>query len=526
MNYFKLKENGVLHTFSSGLLAAVTLTALTACATDQIESRPPTTTDSPTAVAVSDEQLADSEITETIKGEFLVARGVPSDAIEVETNEGIVTLSGSVNNILAKDRAQRITEMIKGVRSVVNTINVAPSGQSDAEIAGDISAALAADPATESWEINSTVNNGIVTLTGSVDSWQEKQLVAKVVKGVRGVTGLENNISVNPDVVRPDNEIRAEIEDALQWDARVDDGLIEVSVNDGIVTLGGSVGSLYEKSLATADAYVTGVSSVVNDPLTVEWWARDQMIRKQMYADVTDAEIQDAVKDALLYDPRVASFNVNVAVDNGEVMLTGNVDNLKAKNAAAQDASNTLGVWNVENQINVEPVDEVSQSDITTNVKNALERDPYVEASEVDVAVSDSMVTLTGVVDSYFEKWQAGDAAVRARGALAVDNNLTVDYEQLTYETSFYDWDATVFDYDYAIASKTDAEIAEDIGDELYWSPFVDREEVTVAVNNGVATLTGNVDTWNERNQATEEAYEGGAMSVVNQLDVDYDIQS
>jgi len=70
MNYFKVKENGVLQTFSSGLLAAVTLTALTACATDQVETRQPTTTDSPTAVAVSEEQLADSEITETIKGEF------------------------------------------------------------------------------------------------------------------------------------------------------------------------------------------------------------------------------------------------------------------------------------------------------------------------------------------------------------------------------------------------------------------------------------------------------------------------
>ncbi len=89
----------------------------------------------------------------------------------------------------------------------------------------------------------------------------------------------------------------------------------------------------------------------------------------------------------------------------------------------------------------------------------------------------------------------SGDAAIRARGALAVDNNLTVDYEQLAYEVYFYDWDPTVYDYDYAIASKTDAEIAEDIGDELYWSPFVDREEVTVAVDNGVATLTGNVDT-------------------------------
>jgi len=109
-----------------------------------------------------------------------VARGVPSDAIEMETSEGIVTLSGSVNNILAKDRAQRITEMVKGVRAVVNTINVSSSGQSDIEISGHVSAALAADPATESWEINSTVNNGMVTLTGNVDSWQEKQLAAKV----------------------------------------------------------------------------------------------------------------------------------------------------------------------------------------------------------------------------------------------------------------------------------------------------------------------------------------------------------
>lgn len=161
-----------------------------------------------------------------------------------------------------------------------------------------------------------------------------------------------------------------------------------------------------------------------------------------------------------------------------------------------------------------------------------LRHPPTTTDSPTAVAVSDEQLADSEITETIKGEFlvargvPSGDAAIRARGALAVDNNLTVDYEQLAYEVYFYDWDPTVYDYDYAIASKTDAEIAEDIGDELYWSPFVDREEVTVAVNNGVATLTGNVDTWNERNQATEEAYEGGAMSVVNQLDVDYDIQS
>jgi osmotically-inducible protein OsmY len=64
--------------------------------------------------------------------------------------------------------------------------------------------------------------------------------------------------------------------------------------------------------------------------------------------------------------------------------------------------------------------------------------------------------------------------------------------------------------------------LQQEIEDELWWSPFVDANEVKVEVENGVATLTGAVDTWSERNAAAENALEAGAIQVRNRLDVDY----
>lgn len=59
-----------------------------------------------------------------------------------------------------------------------------------------------------------------------------------------------------------------------------------------------------------------------------------------------------------------------------------------------------------------------------------------------------------------------------------------------------------------------------DIEDELFWSPFVDADEVEVSVEDGVATLTGQVDSWTKRNVASGHALEGGALRVVNRLEV------
>jgi osmotically-inducible protein OsmY len=514
-----LKGNSGLR--ATGFLAAIAVAGLTACGETQVRENTEEQTLPVAQTETADEPLADADIAEAINRELSIARGIPFAAIDVEVNDGIVTLSGSVDNILAKDRTERIASMVRGVRSIVNTIEVVPSGRSDTQMTTDVLAALAADPATEAWQIDPVVTDGIVTLTGTTDSWQEKQLAAKVVKGVAGVRGVENNITVSYDVTRPETEIQEEIERKLQWDARVDATLIDVSVEDDTVILSGTVGSAYEKSIATADAYVVGVQAVETEPLEVEWWARDEMRRKEIYVDKTDDAIQDAVSDALLYDPRVASFNIDVAVDEGRVTLAGEVDNPKAKQAAAQDASNTAGVWKVENNLEVIPEAERPSREVVTNVNEALQRDPYLESEEVNVSVEDGIVTLAGEVESYFEKWQASDVALRAQGVVAVDNNLVVNYEPLDYETSFYDWDPTLYDYDYEIESKSDAAIAEDLQDEIFWSPYVEPEEVSFTVEDGVATLTGEVDTWYERTRATEEAYEAGAVAVVNGIQVE-----
>jgi osmotically-inducible protein OsmY len=480
------------------------------------------------AIAASSPTMTDPQITDAVGDALFTKHGVPGYVIDVRTNEGIVTMSGTVNNIMAKERAVRVAETVKGVRSVVDRIKVADAGRSDEEVRDDVRAALLMDPATDSWEITATVDHGMVTLSGTVESWQEKRLAAKVAKSVRGVRGLNNKIDINYKMNRSDSEIRAEIVEALRWNALVDHALVDVRVQDGNVMLSGTVGSAAERRRARIDAWVTGVNSVNTSNLNVESWARSERFRKDKYVRKSDEQIRDAVKDALLYDPRVASFNVNVSVDNGVVRLNGEVDNLKAKRSAARTARNTVGVWRVKNRIDVRP-STPSDATIAQNIREALRRDPYVERFEVSVYVNNGEANLSGTVDTYFEKFQAGDAAAGVYGVVVVDNNLLVDddYDVFTYDP-YVDDDWYIYDYDWYVypnaytSAKTDWEIREDVQDELYWSPFVDSDKVTVTVDDGAATLTGVVDTWNERQAASENAYEGGAVAVDNDLSVHY----
>jgi len=84
-------------------------------------------------------QAPDTDVTEAVQDELRVAPGVSGDAIDVFTREGVVTLTGNVNNILAKDRAGYIAETVKGVRAVVNRVKVRPViDRSDGEIRQDV----------------------------------------------------------------------------------------------------------------------------------------------------------------------------------------------------------------------------------------------------------------------------------------------------------------------------------------------------------------------------------------------------
>jgi osmotically-inducible protein OsmY len=75
-------------------------------------------------------------------------------------------------------------------------------------------------------------------------------------------------------------------------------------------------------------------------------------------------------------------------------------------------------------------------------------------------------------------------------------------------------------EFEYEWTWKPDWEIREDVKDELFWSPYVDENQVNVSVENGVVTLTGNVANLSERYAAEDNAYEGGAKDVHNELTV------
>ncbi|MBD3402330.1 BON domain-containing protein [candidate division GN15 bacterium] len=478
--------------------------------------------------AVQADEFGDAEITLAVADALADDKGVSGYMIDVDVDNGIVTLSGTSDNILAKERAVDITETIKGVRAVVNDIQVVPSARTDNEIREDIETSLMLDPATESFELETEVNDGIVTLTGVVESWQEKQLAASIAKRVEGVLDLKNRVTVDYTAERSTEEIKAEVERVLEWDALVDDALISVSVSEDVVSLSGTVGSAAEKTRAAADAWVIGVQEVRTDNLVVESWARDERFRKDKYVRKSDASVEEAVSEAMMYDPRVSSFEIDVSADDGVVTLEGTVDNLKAKRSAGMDARNTVGVWRVKNMIQVRP-GTPSDETIEERVENALLHNPHVNRHEIDATVVNGTVYLNGRVDTYFEKAEADDEASRVYGVVEVENNLEVTntYDRLTYDP-YVDQDWYAYDYpwyqqrDAGMATRSDWEVASDIDDELFWSPFVDEADVNVTVEDGVATLTGTVDTWHERQAAAENAYEAGAVAVDNNLTVEY----
>lgn len=481
-----------------------------------------------TSLVYAEPDLTDTTISDKIEDEMLYDPGVNSVKVDVSTSSGVVTLTGQVNNILAKERATRIAEKVKGVRSVVNRIEVEPSVfRSDVQIERDIRSALLDDPATEAYEITAEVEDGVVTLSGTVDSYQERQLAEIVAKGVRGVKEVEDNIGVDYETERSDSEIKHDIEQALRWNAYVDDNAITVDVKEGKVTLSGTVGSAAEKRLAKYDAWVAGTESVNLDKLSVEDWARNGKLRGEKYVVKSEDEIQQAVNDALLMDPRVMSFNVDADVTGSMVTLRGTVDNLKAKRAAEEDARNTVGVSAVSNRLKVRFDAPPGETEIAEDIRSALLRDPYVDRFEITVTVVDNTAHLYGTVDTFFEKNTADDIASRVPGVFDVENHLTVEYgTPYIYDPYLEDEfieENDIIDYERRTPYQTDSQIKESVESELWWSPFVEEEAVEVSVDEGVVTLTGEVDSWSEFHAATENAYEGGATLVDNELIVSYD---
>lgn len=476
-------------------------------------------------MSFGNEPFSDKEITNAVQNQLINSSATPAYLIDVATIDGIVTLTGDISNVLAKEQAAKIAMAVKGVRGVVNQIDVTAPAMQDHEIETLVKEALVEDPATEAYEIEANVINGRVNLTGKVNSYQEKQLAAHVAKGVIGVKAINNHIKVDYTIERPDNEIEKEIQMALHNDIRVDDAMINVNVTDGKVNLSGIVGSLAEKYQAETNAWVAGVEDVNSAQLEPKQWARDESLRKDKYIERSDAEIKDAVKHVFLYDPRLTGFDFEVNVDNGEVTLIGTVDNLKAKKTATSDAKNVIGVFAVKNYLKVRPETIPENPDLEENISESFIRDPYIERYNIDIEADHGVVYLEGEVTTYFDKYHAEDVASRVPGVVAVENKISVEDDEDLYFSEYDNFESfqpsPYVDIDEEV-TKTDWEIKKDVRSELFWSPYVNEDEIEVNVADGKVTLYGTVDTNREKTYAEINALEGGAEVVENEIEVIY----
>lgn len=478
------------------------------------------------ALPAQDGPPSDPRIERAVADELIGDHAVPAHLLQVQVHDGVVTLTGVADQVLAAERAAAIARTVRGVRAVVNRIAVQPPLDLDQqELRSRVAAALEADPATDRHEVRVAAEpDGTVTLAGEVQSWAERELCETVAKGVTGVTRVDNQIEVRFLAERPDGEIADEVMQLLHWHTLIDDGLVHVACRDGEVILSGSVGSAAERLRAIGAAWVAGVRAVTADDLRVEGWQRDDRLRASKYAVRSDQQIEQAVEAALLQDPRVASFQVRVEVEHGVVTLRGTVDNLKARRAAASDARNTVGVIRIDNRLRVSPLRQRSDAVVGRAVHEALLRDPLVDRFDLRVRVRNGTVHLYGTVDSGFERACADDVAARVRGVVAVENHITVtDDAIVSFDPYVDDWPIHLqpwYRYQPAATFTPDAEIARRIREELWWSPFVDESRVAVQVADGTATLSGKVDSNAERLAAIENAYDGGAVWVVDELAV------
>lgn len=191
----------------------------------------------------------DSEIKQQVLRELKWDSRIGWAQIGVDVGDGVVNLSGVVNSYGKKSAAQQAAHRVAGVLDVANDIEVRPIGafaRTDADIARAVRHTLEWDTLVPDERICSTVSDGWVTLEGEVDVWREREDAEKAVLKLAGVVGVINKIGILPQIIDPE-ELREEIEDALDRRAEREADRLRIEVTDGAVELWGRVHSWREK---------------------------------------------------------------------------------------------------------------------------------------------------------------------------------------------------------------------------------------------------------------------------------------
>ena len=210
--------------------------------------------------------MKDTELRQDVIDELEFEPSIDAADIGVAVEDGTVTLTGHVPTYLQKRTAENIVKRVKGVRAIAQEIEVRPIGShitADDEIAKRAANSLRWNSSVPKDAVQIKVENGLVSLSGKVKWYFEKQAAEKAVRGLTGVTGVSNLISIEPSVSPTD--VRQRIENALRRDAELEAKRIQVKVDHRKVTLDGKVRTWAERDAVERAAWAApGVNSVVD----------------------------------------------------------------------------------------------------------------------------------------------------------------------------------------------------------------------------------------------------------------------
>lgn len=215
--------------------------------------------------------------------------------------------------------------------------------KTDSDLKRDVLAELSWDPLVPEARVGVAVNDGVVTLTGHLDTYAEKVAAKRAAQRVSGVKAIALELDVIPVGIhqRSDTEIAAAVQHALSWNSSVPQNRIQVSVEKGWVTLTGQVDWNFQRRVAERTVRpLKGVIGITNNIRL-----KEAVIPANLSTRIEEALTRQAVREAK---------RIEVAMDGGVVTLRGRVHSWAESNAAEGVTWAAPGVIRVDNQLVVE----------------------------------------------------------------------------------------------------------------------------------------------------------------------------